>query len=210
MYMVKKIAPWAGMFGPLLFTLSFTVNGFLRPEYNPVQRYVSELSIGPQGWIQIASFMLLGVSLMLFALGLKEAFPTGKASRSAPILFMIIATCYFLSGPFVTDPMAMFGNQQTFHGTLHGIFGAIVFTLSAVCCFVLWRRFRVDEKWKPMAAFTLIAGIVMIVLIVLMKIGQLQTGLLSDWAGVIQRCCLIVSYAWIFTISLKIKRRLMI
>lgn len=204
--MLTKVAPWAGMLGTVLFTLSFTINGFLRPCYDPIRMYVSELSIGPNGWIQIVSFMLLGFSIMLFAIGLKEVFPTGKASRSAPILFMIIAACYFLSGPFVTDPMAMFDNQQTLHGTLHGIFGAIVFSLSTVCCFVLWRRFRIDDQWKSLSTFSLVAGIAMAILITLMKVGQLQTGLLNDCAGVIQRCCLIISYAWIFAISFKLRK----
>jgi len=119
---------------------------------------------------------------------------------------MMIAVCYFLSGPFVTDPMSMFDNQQTLHGTLHGIFGAIVFSLSAASCFVLWRRFHVDDKWRPLAAFTLTAGITMVILIILMKIGELQAGFFRDWAGVVQRCCLIISYAWIFAISLKMRK----
>jgi len=204
--MIKKVASWAGMLSPGLFVLSFTVNGFLRPGYDPARRYISELSIGPRGWIQIVSFMLLGAAFLLFALGLRASFPTGKASRAGPVLFMIIAVCYFLSGPFVTDPMAMFDNQQSFHGTVHGILGAIVFSLSAASCFVLWRRFRADEAWKSLSAFSLTAGIVMAVLIVLMKIGQLQAGLLNDYAGVVQRCCLLTSYAWIFTISLKMNR----
>jgi hypothetical membrane protein len=201
--MITKIASRAGMLGTALFTLSFTVNGFLRPGYDPAQRYISELSIGPRGWLQIASFMLLGISLMLFALGLRASFPTGRAPRAGPVLFMIIAVCYFFSGPFVTDPMAMFDNQQTLHGTVHGVLGAIVFSLSAASCFVLWRRFRADENWRSLAAFSLIAGIVMAVLIVLMKIGQLQAGVFNDYAGVVQRCCLLTSYAWIFAISLK-------
>jgi len=201
--MIKRIASWAGVIGPALFTLSFTVNGLLRPGYDPARRYISELSIGPQGWIQMVSFMLLGISILLFALGLRACFPTGRASRAGPVLFMIIAVCYFLSGPFVTDPMAMFDNQQTLHGTVHGILGAIVFSLSAAACFVLWRRFRADERWKPLSAFSLAAGLVMVSLIVLMKIGQLQTGALHDWAGVVQRCCLITSYAWIAAISFR-------
>ena len=203
---IKKVASWAGMLGPALFTLSFTVNGHLRPGYDPAQRYISELSIGPGGWIQIVSFILLGVSLMLFALGLRAAFPTGKASRAAPVLFMVVGACYVLSGPFVTDPMAMFDNQQTLQGTLHGIFGAVVFSLSAVSCFVLWRRFRGDAQWKPLSAFSLAAGVAMAALIVLMKIGQLQAGPLNDWAGVVQRCCLIIFYAWIFAIALKLRK----
>ena len=203
---LRKIAPWAGMIGPVLFTLSFTVNGLLRPDYDPVKNYISELSIGSQGWIQIVNFLLLGISVMVFVPGIRAAFPTGRASRATPILFAIIAVCYFLSGPFVTDPMAMFDNQQTLHGVLHGIFGAIVFSLSAASCFVLWRRFRIDRDWKSLSAVTLIAGILMVVLIVLMKIGQLQTGLLSDGAGVVQRCCLIIYYVWMFAVAFRMKR----
>ncbi|MCL2153419.1 MAG: DUF998 domain-containing protein [Oscillospiraceae bacterium] len=204
--MIKKIAPWAGMLGPVLFTLSFTINGLLRSDYNPVRMYISELSIGPQGWIQIISFIFLGICVMLFSLGLKSYFSTGRASRSSPILFMIIAICYFLSGPFVTDPMSMFDNQQTIHGILHGIFGAIVFSLSAVVCFVLWRRFRIEGKNKALEIYSLLSGVGMVILIILMKIGQTQKGLLNDWAGVIQRCCLIISYAWIFIISFKLRK----
>jgi len=202
----RKLASRAGMLGPALFTLSFSVNGWLRPGYHPAKMYISELSIGPQGWIQIVSFLLLGISLMLFALGLRAVFPTGRASRAGPVLFMIIAVCYFFSGPFVTDPAAMFDNQQTVHGMVHGILGAIVFSLSAAVCFVLWRRFRKDEQWKPLSAFTLAAGIAMAVLIVLMKAGQLRPGLLMDYAGTVQRCCLLVSYAWIFAVSLRMRR----
>jgi len=204
--MIRKIASWAGVLGPALFTLSFTVNGQLRPGYDPVKMYISELSIGPQGWIQIISFMLLGVAVFLFALGLRAAFPTGRASRAGPVLFMIIAVCYFLSGPFVTDPAAMFDNQKSFHGIVHGILGAAVFSLSAAACFVLWRRFRSDTAWRPLSAFSLAAGVIMAILIVLMKIGQLKEGPLQDWAGVVQRCCLMSSYAWIAAISFRLRK----
>ncbi len=204
--MTKRIAPWAGMLGTALFVLSFTVNGFLRPNYSPTRMYISELSIGTQGWIQIVSFMLLGFSIIVFALGLKTAFPTGKASRAAPMLFLMIGVCYVLSGPFVTDPAAVFGGQQTLHGVLHGIFGAIVFSLSAAVCFVLWRRFRLDESWKPLAPFALIAGMGMTVLIFLMKLGQLQPGPLQTYAGVVQRGCLLLSYALIFAVSWRMRK----
>ena len=205
--MLKKTAALVGMVGPVLFTLSFTINGLLRADYNPAQRYVSELSIGPQGWVQIVSFLVLGVSIMLFSFGVKAAFPTGKSSRAAPVLFMIIGISYFLSGPLVTDPQAMFDNQQTLHGIIHGILGALVFSLSAACCFVLWRRFRVEEEWKSLSAFSFAAGVAMTVLIVLMKIGQLQSGLFHDWAGLVQRCCLVIFYVWVFLVSYKIKKQ---
>jgi len=204
--MTKKIAPWAGMIGPALFTLTFTLNGLLRGGYDPVRMYVSELSIGPRGWIQIVNFMVLGSCLMVFAIGISKAFPTGKASRAGPILLMVIAACYFVSGPLVTDPASMFDNQQTVQGMAHGIFGALVFALSPVCCFVFLRRFRADENWKRLRHWTLLAAIIMVLTVVLMKIAQPLASPLHPWAGLIQRCSLITFYAWIFTFSLKLKR----
>jgi len=206
MYMNKKIAGLAGMIGTALFVLSFTINGWLRTGYSPVQNYISELAIGRAGWIQMVSFLVLGASIVWFAFDVGAAFRTGKASRAAPVMFLMIGVCYMISGLFVTDPQAMFDNQQTAHGMVHGIAGALVFSLSAASCFVLWQRFRIDEKWRSMSAASFIAGVVMTILIVLMKIGQLQSGLLHDWAGAVQRCCLMTSYAWIFAISFKIKK----
>ena len=204
--MRKKIAGLAGMIGTALFALSFTINGWLHPGYSPVQNYISELAIGPTGWIQMISFLVLGGSIVLFAVGVGATFRTGKASRAAPVMFLMIGICYMISGLFATDPQAMFDNQQTAHGMVHGIAGALVFSLSAASCFVLWQRFRIDEKWRSMSVVSLAAGMIMTILIVLMKIGQLQSGLLHDWAGVVQRCCLMTSYAWIFAVSFKIKK----
>jgi len=194
------------MAGPAVFTLTFTLNGLLRSGYDPMQMYVSELSIGPRGWIQIVSFMVLGLCLMVFALGVSKAFPTGKASRAGPILLMIVAACYFVSGPLVTDPASMFDNQQSIQGYLHGIFGALVFALSPVCCIVFWRRFREDANWKRLQHWTLLAAIIMLAIVVLMKIAQPLTSPLNPWAGLIQRCSLITFYVWVFTFSLGLKR----
>ena len=88
--MRKKMAGLAGMIGPALFTLSFTIHGFLRPGYSPVRNYVSELAIGSSGWIQIVSFLLLGLSVIWLAIGVSAAFPAGRASRAAPLLFLVI------------------------------------------------------------------------------------------------------------------------
>jgi len=207
MMLLKKLAPWAGMLGPILFTLTFTLAELLRPGYHPIRMYVSELSIGPRGWIQIVNFMVLGLCLMVFALGVSKAFPTGKASRAGPVLLTVVAACYFISGPLVTDPASMFDNQQSVQGLLHGIFGALVFSLSPVCCFVFWRRFRVDPDWKSLQLWTLIAGIVMVVIVPLMKVAQPLSSPVNAWAGLIQRCSLITFYAWIFTFSLGLKKK---
>jgi len=203
---IRKIAAWAGMIGPVLFTLSFLINGALRPGYNPVRQYVSELAIDTGGWIQILGFFVIGICLLLFSFGLKEVLAKGKMSRLAPTLFLIIGVCYILSGIFVTDPVSTIGSQQSITGILHSIFGAIVFSLSAAVGFVLWQRFRVDKEWQSLTTPVLVLSIVTVTLIILMKVAELLTGsILNDWVGVIQRSCLIVHYVLIFIVSLKMK-----
>ena len=203
---IDRIAPWAGMIGTVVFAAAFLVNGALRPGYNPLQDYVSELSIGPQGWIQIINFMFLGVCLMLFAFGTLRAFPGEKPSRAGSALLMVIALCYFVSGPLVTDPASMFDNQQSAQGALHGIFGAMVFALSPICCFVFARRFGASANWKRFQAWTLLAAIVMAAVVVLMKIAQPPSSALNEWAGLIQRCSMLAFYAWVFAFSLCMKK----
>jgi hypothetical protein len=38
----------------------FTIEGWLRPGYDPLSTYVSALSLGLHGWIQIVNFIVLG------------------------------------------------------------------------------------------------------------------------------------------------------
>jgi hypothetical protein len=204
------LAVWAGMIGPALFVTVFTLEGWLRPGYDPLSTFVSALSLGPRGWIQMANFMVLGILLFLFTRGVAIEFPSGKASRGGLILLTIIAICYFLSGPFVMDPTGTPLNQVTFHGTLHGIFGAIVFLLMPSSCFVYLRRFRADPNWQSLQWWTLALGTISAVGVVLLtlstKFPDLQS-VFAGWTGLIQRTAIVPFMIWIFIFALGLHRR---
>ena len=136
-----NIAAWAGIIAPALFVSVFSIEGWLRPGYNALHDFVSALSLGPRGWIQIANFMLFGLLFFIFTRGVASEFQSGKASRSGILLLTIIAFCFFLSGPFVMDPQSTPLSQATIHGTIHGILGAIAFLLMPISMFVYLRRF---------------------------------------------------------------------
>ena len=147
------------------------LEGWLRPGYEPLKMYVSELSLGPRGWIQIVNFVLFGLLLLVFTRGVAAEFQSGKASRGGIILLTILAICYLLSGPFVMDPASTPRSQMTFHGTLHGILGGIVFSLMPVSCFVFLRRFREDSKWRFLQSSTLVLGTISVVAVLLLTIA---------------------------------------
>ena len=198
------LAGWAGMIGSALFVTVFTVEGWLRPGYDWRSTFISELSIGPRGWVQILNFIVLGTLFLVFTWGVAAEFHEGKASKAGPILLAIIGFSFLVSGPLVTDLAATPRTQMSLHGIFHGIFGALVFSLSPVSCFVFWRRFREDPRWKHLQGWTLTAGIITTTAVVLLSAATKTTVIpnaFTPWNGLIQRLVIVPYLIWIFTFA---------
>ena len=205
-----QLTAWAGMIGAFLFVAIFTLEGWLRPGYQPLATYVSALSLGPRGWIQIANFIIFGALLFVFTRGVASQFPGGRAARSGLILLTLIALCYLFSGPFVMDPTCTPFSQVTVHGTIHGILGAIAFMLMPVSCFVYARVFNLEPKWHSLRGWTLILGTIsataLVLLTIASKFPQMQV-IFVDWLGLIQRALIIPFMIWVFLFALELYKR---
>jgi hypothetical protein len=60
----------AGIVGPILFTVTFFVQGLFRlEEYDPVAEVVSALEAGPGGWVQQVNFVVFGLLTIAFVGG---------------------------------------------------------------------------------------------------------------------------------------------
>ena len=70
------------MTAPVLFVAVFALEGRLCPGYHPSSMFVSELSLGPRGWIQIVNFLVTGALVFAFGCGLAARFRSGTASRA--------------------------------------------------------------------------------------------------------------------------------
>ena len=186
----RALGGWAGMIGPAVFVTVFTVEGWLRAGYDPRSTFISELSIGPRGWIQILNFIVLGILFLVFTWGVAAEFRDGKASQAGPVLLAIIGFSFLVSGPFVTDVAGTPRDQMSLHGLVQCIFGALVFSLSPISCFVFWRRFRQDPNWMHLANWTLAVGIITSAAVVLLSAATKTTVIpnaFTPWNGVIQR-----------------------
>ena len=209
---LRRLAAWAGMVGPALFVAVFTVEGWLRPGYDARTMYVSELALGPRGWVQAANFVVCGVLLLVFAQGLAAEFRRGVASRAGPLLLALIGVGLLASGFVTMDPANTPRDQLSLSGRLHNAFGALVFTLMPVTCFVFLRRFRQDPRWRSLRWWTLAAGAITAAAVVLMSVGPTQPpaapNAFNAWIGVIQRTILVTYFAWQFTFALALHRRI--
>ncbi len=199
----RRYSTLAGLVAPILFVTTFTLEGWLRPGYHPASMFVSELSLGPRGWVQITSFIVTGGLVVVFAWGLRTFLFAGRASQAGARCLTIVGVSLIASGPFVTDPSVLF-NQHSPHGLIHGLFGAVVFSLAPVSCFVFFRRFLPDPAWRRFAWWTLIVGVVLVLSIVALKVSQLPQGALFMSRGLVQRVYLIVFFGWLFSFAWKI------
>jgi hypothetical protein len=206
----RVVAGWAGMIGSALFVAVFMVEGWLRPGYNWLSTFISELSIGPRSWIQILNFIILGTLFLVFTWGVAAEFREGKASKWGPILLAVIGFSFLVSGPLVTDVASTPRDQMSIHGIFHGIFGALVFSLSPISCFVFWRRFREDPNWKHLQAWTLTAGIITTAAVILLSASTkqaIQPNTFTPWNGLIQRMVIVPYLIWIFTFAFALRNK---
>jgi hypothetical membrane protein len=192
-----KIAPWAGIIGSILFIAVFTIEGLMRQNYDAFRMYISELALGPRGWIQIANFIIFGILLLVFTLSLANKFKGKRESKIGQALIAIIGINFILAGVFVIDPSA----EKSLNGIIHNVSSALIFFLASISCFIFFHLFREDPKWKNLSWWTLTTGIAILVLIVLMEMDGTS---LSEWPGAIQRIAAITGLFWIFTFALKV------
>jgi len=201
---------WAGMIGPVLFVSTFVLEARRRVGYDSISMYVSALSLGPRGWVQVLNFVVFGLLLLAFARGVAARFRSaGAPSGIGPTLLAIIAFGYLLSGPFVMDPDGTPRNVMSVHGTIHGILGGIVFLLMPANCFVFARRFRRNREWRPLRWFTLAAGTMIAVAVVTLTIATKVVpapNAVNPWLGLIQRAAIVPFMAWLFIFAFTLRR----
>ncbi len=185
------------------------MEGILRSGYDPLSMYISALSLGDRGWIQVANFLVLGLLLFIFTLGLSKKFRTGKASRGGIITLYVISVLFFISGPFVMDPAETPADQMSVSGSIHGIAGGFVFLLMPIIIFVFLRRFLSDPKWHSFRWWTFLLGVIealgVITFIYVSDIPQ-QPNDYANLLGLFQRIALIPFMVWVLLFGIDMLR----
>jgi hypothetical membrane protein len=200
-----------GVVGPVLFVVSFLVQGAVRPRYDPLRNPVSSLAIGEAGWVQSATFVVTGGLLLAFAVGLRGA-PRPGGGFWAPVLIGLVALGLIGAGLFTTDPISGYppGTPMvpvpTPHGVLHDLFSTPVFTALPAACFVLGRRFAVGRR-PGWAGYAVASGAVMVIAFVLTSMGFGQNAVLMPVGGLLQRLTLVAGFALLVATAVHLLRR---
>jgi hypothetical protein len=99
-------------------------------------------------------------------------------------------------------------NQHSVHGIIHGIFGAVVFSLMPITCLIFFSRLYRDPSWKVFAKWTLAIGALLVIGIGFLKVSQFPQSDLFVWKGLIQRIILTSYMAWLCVFAARLFKRL--
>jgi hypothetical protein len=172
---IVMTAALAGMFGPVLFVTvlialtalqyDFMLRIGWHPLADPAGAWPSGLALGPYGALQDVTFVVSGLLLALFSVGLSIGTTGGRSSPLGPALLFMAGIAMTLMG-FETDPIQRVG-PRSLHGLVHDTAFVLFILAMLVGHFSLWRRFRRDLRWRGHARFTLVTGIAAVLLLLL-------------------------------------------
>ncbi|GAA2345530.1 DUF998 domain-containing protein [Dactylosporangium salmoneum] len=166
----------AGLVAGPLFTVVYLLEGAFRTGYHPVRQTVSELALGPGGWVQVVNFLVAGVLMLVFAAGLRGA---------RRVLIAIWGIGLLGAGVFVTDRV---GDPPTWHGQLHDL----AFSLPGFAA--LAAVMIVDVRRRP-----LFSGLSAAAFITLFFV----TNASAAHMGLFQRLLITVGWLWLAVLAVR-------
>ncbi|MGH8925467.1 MAG: DUF998 domain-containing protein [Acidimicrobiia bacterium] len=196
----------AGIVGPPLFTVGFLAQEFFRRgEFNSIAEPVSALEAGPSGWIQQVNFVVFGVLIIAFALGLHRAVRPAKAGVAGPAILLWSGIGLILSAVF---PLRDAPGGGWYDPTgLHTINGTIFFLSLGIGLIVISRRLARDPAWRGLSKYALWTGAGLLLMAVVFSVLVRPDGApLHAMAGLVQRITIAGWFACIVTLGIRLRR----
>ena len=208
-----RILLLAGIAGPVIFVATFLVDGATRANYDPVRNYVSLLSLGDRGWVQMADFIVSGVLVAAFGLGLRRVWGSSGAGRWIAWIVIAVGLALIWSGLFATDPdqgyppneqgpvpgaIQWIPSHPSWHALLHFMGSVVVFVGLGTAGFLTARR---GTRLRGLAAR---AWTICSLITAAIVIGGWLSGFLAHGnsgvpgtAGLLQRISIVAAMQWL-------------
>lgn len=134
-----------GIVGPVIWWALVIVNGAITPGYSHRSDLISELgAVGaPYATVQTVNFVVLGSSILEFALGVHLWFGDRGRPRVSTVLVGIFGVFVILAGVFPADVAAP-DSTTTFR---HNLVSTIAFVAGIAGASLLTRRTGMDDRW---------------------------------------------------------------
>jgi hypothetical protein len=195
--------------GPILFVVGFLILGAIRPNYSPIKVFVSQLSLNGSGGWQVANFVVSGVLILAFGVGLRDVVAVGLIGSWTWIAVSVVGVGLVLLGAFKDDgwfgyppgsPQGI-GMPRSWHGWGH------LSTASVTAAGIILAPLGVvvtgggsDALWT---AYSLACPFLFLGLYAV-GLASSQGWVLPDRAGVFQRLSLATGLTWIAVLAVRL------
>jgi hypothetical membrane protein len=196
----------AGVAGPILFMVVLLAQDVLRSDYDPLAVGLSPPRVGPYGWVQSVNFVVLGLLLIAFAVGLHLGVRPARAGVVGPAIVAWDGVALVVAGAFPLRTAAEgFGYQpNAVYGLNNTIFGLSL----GIGPMVLSRRLARDASWHDLASYVLATGITVLLLSVGTGVlaGSHGGQVLAPWYGLLRRVTVAAWLMGIVIVALRLRR----
>lgn len=197
----------AGALAAITLNVVCTIEGALREGYQPASDFISELSLGPRGFVQKLNFLVVGCLLIAFAYALGR---TPRISGAAAFTFALIGIGLLGAGVFDTDEFAGAPLEHlSTNGALHMFFALFVFGTMPAASALTYASLRGRDE--SFARVTLAAGAIVALLLTAFTaafpwpwVGPLAFPALTSSIGWVQRVTEGAFFAWTAALSLRL------
>jgi len=187
------------MIAPPLFATITVIAGLVRPGYDPVRQTISALAVGPNGWLQTAGFVLLGMLSLLFAFGLARALGDRRSAGVTGVLTGLLGGLALLFAVFPTDAP---GEADSLRGQVHNLLVvalALYFPVAVLgVARVLWNA----ADRRTMARVSAVAGVIGLALAVFYL--AVPSAVSRSWKGLYERVWVGVQLVWLEVMALQL------
>jgi hypothetical protein len=152
--------------GPVLLGVGLA-QVFTRDGFDLDRHALSQLALGPWGFVQVATFLVTGALVIAAARGLRGALGAGSGAVWGPRLLAGFGAGMLIAGVFVADPAYGFPagtpdgpGRISWHGALHGVGFAVAMASWTAATIVLARAFaaRGDRARTAICVVALVAA----------------------------------------------------
>jgi len=196
---IHSVLAMAGVAGPLVLVLAEFAAASSSPNHDVVRDSISSLALTPRGWLQTIGFLAIGLLVEIYVAGLLFNIRGVRGFGFGIGLLVFLGFGLLMVGAFRTDPT---GVPLTTEGNIHRIMALTVFWLFPMAVLLLAPSLRNDPYWKNIFIYTVVAGILAVVLV---------TGLLIlrdeiSWLGLYERILVANVIIWVEVTAIKLLR----
>jgi Protein of unknown function (DUF998) len=179
-----RLAAWAGIAGPLLFTAAWVVSSSRQVGHPAAEVQLSGLAAedAHEPQLMMAAFGVLGACSAGFGAALKRV---GAAGTAVPWLVMAGGVAAVAAGAFRRDHMLLTGPGfagESWHNQIHDVVSGVAYGAMLAAPLVLGRRFRTDSDWAVLACPVQLLAVASAV-----TMAVFASRALEPWNGTLQR-----------------------